>query len=336
MRSRPSWLSVVVSFAVLTSLSACNQPEGSGGGNPPGNVSDASPVLPPRPPIPTDPYDNAGNYAVLKWMALQSVKTLSRGVDGYTYWNGSPVYLEPESSDRMGVVRGALREFADVDRPPGNSYFGDGFYAATDPVASKRYGSLSNEWRLIKTRFKAGSRFLDLRGPVPRQKMPTQFGDVLVDGCWAATVLDLFQANENRPCKVLMRKLISDLDLGFFAYAWQGYNFTGCVHEQNSDGDTIGTAFVLTNESAIDYSLSRLLSAVLPAAPDAGSFDRSLIKSVVRYGVPLIDEHTPYATSVSQIQDLSEAEVRDYTQAHYFGCNPGRYPEDRILTKLAR
>jgi hypothetical protein len=168
--------------------------------------------------------------------------------------------------------------------------------------------------------------------------MPTPSGEVRITtsegDCWCSRFYDLFYATKNKPCKIVMRQVMRELNVGFFAYDWMGVNVPACdAKPTDSNHETIAPAFVMTDESVVDYDKSLYLTAIGPSSGnDAGSYSRSIIKAYgmnVDSSVPA--KWIPYPVSSSpEINAASNDQLRAYVQDKLFSCDLNRNPEDRI------
>lgn len=280
--------------------------------------------------------DHSQDYAALKSVAQKLVKTLSRDIVMYSYRpaKSGAQYADPQSSEVRTWVQSGIAGFQNVDSKPGSDQFGSALYLASDPIRSKEYGSTDNRWQMLQLTIRKGAKLLDLRGKIPGGPMPTPSGEVNIDGCWTSRVYDLFYATKNKPCKIVMRRLLADLGVGVFAYDWMGVNSPFCDAKPiDNNGETVAPAFVMVDESVVDYSKSLYLTSVGPSSgTDAGSFSRSIIKAYgmnINSSVPA--EWIPYPPmSATGIQAATNDQLRDYVQEKLYTCNQARYPEDRI------
>lgn len=273
-----------------------------------------------------------GDYKMLRDKAVQLVKTMSREVVVFSYSDADDaVYMNPDHADKLNWIDYSLAAFNNIKLKPGSNHFGQGLYLAADPAIGKsRYGSGSDKWRMLKLSIRPGAKMFDLRGPKIKERFPSTSGDVLVDGCWTGNISDLFYANENKECKIVMRRLLSDLGITFFAYPWVSAQHPTCPKVMGPNWDYLGTAFVLTSKQGVDLSRTKYLTAVAPAGGDNASYDRSLIMTYSSKVADLKPYDLPYTTSTPNITALSQSEVNEYLKEKFFGCDEGKYAEDRI------
>lgn len=272
-----------------------------------------------------------GDYTMLRNRVQTLVKQASREIVLYSYSSGDAKYVDPDNADKAGWIEWSLKAFFDIKEKPADTYFGQGLYLAQDPVIGKSdYGSSSNKWRLLKLSVRPGAKFLDLRGPKIKETFPTKTGEVKVGNCWTKNVIDLFHATKTKECRVVVYQLLQETGVTFFTYEWWAKQNPICPKQKDpsSSSKHFGTAFVLTSQNGVDMARTKYLTSV--GAPDNAAYDRAIIKGFAATATDMVPSDFPYGPGSSDVQTLSEYEVRDYLKEKYFGCNEAKYAEDRI------
>ncbi|OFZ19509.1 MAG: hypothetical protein A2X94_00870 [Bdellovibrionales bacterium GWB1_55_8] len=241
-------------------------------------------------------------------------KELSRDVYVY-HWGkcqyqtkNDPAFPANDAYAREVVQRLMLWTYRKDKSVSGN--MGTSYYASTDPVDTDVFGDC-----LTETRLPAKTRFLD-------QRNTGSFGYGLQlllqrEGCYASTLAKMFQAPNSDPCHEIITRLVLALGVSAVAYDYSGATAAECTSREHKG------AFILVNPTLAGEKYTKVFN---PAhAPNDGQHeDRSRIKGLVG----------KFAGLKKMWPTLLASSAEEWIKDHVFGCNPEKYPEDKVTDPL--
>lgn len=206
-----------------------------------------------------------------------------------------------------------------------HNLFGDGLYAAVDPVITESYGSRNKTWLLSKMVFPAGFKLMDLTVPIA---VPSSVQNILSQFQCPLGVDNFFQVGGallTESCQKIVRKIFQEqIKIDAFAYIYSQTHFKVC-----KEGDAIGEkAFVVTdsawmNQKNITYYTAKSVK---------NREDRILIQT--SFFEAMDDNSTELITALGSTQtargrllwsDLNnqpkDAKIKEWLKENKFGCN---------------
>lgn len=268
----------------------------------------------------------------------KQVSVLTSSVSIYN-WSEDPNDDDSSQSQRAQLwAKTFWSQYGSAKNGTENTY-GNGLYAALDPVVTTAYGGIeSTGWLLLEMKLPVGFRFLDLRAlqavPSNVQTILTKFNCDSVDAGFAHGGFDV-----DKNCQGLIRTLFKDqIKIDGFAYAYGSWTFDGCV---NDDYESY-RAFVITGSDwmrpeLINYYTVKttknranrtMIQSLFLNAPSANPEAQeeitlqevlTLVKSGIVFRKSLLWsdlEGTKKASAKSQI---------DWLKSHKYGCS-GKLP----------
>ena len=195
-----------------------------------------------------------------------SVRTVDQPFTIYN-WSAAgndPFWAEEKAdgdSSLMGLAQRSSRSFWSSYGGPSDSMYGQGLYAAEDPVATMSYGGGVPSFVLMQMQIPKNFRMLDLvynSLDTPSNSLKVAAASVLTKfECPADATADrLFQSggmNLSPKCRELVREVFQNqLKIDGFAYSYSATAFTDC--KINMDGYQQMLAFVMTSSYWMDKS----------------------------------------------------------------------------------
>jgi hypothetical protein len=308
------------------------------------------------------PTDRDSTLLRLAQESLPSVQTLSRDIDVFQYNPASDPsnhrYASPDGSRAAARLSGSIQagvwnpntQPRLASRPQMSDWFGLGVYVATDPIASRQWGSPQEDdtlgypgnradhpWWMTVITLPRGARFLDITLPggihtaVPtnltnelQRALQTQFG------CEARNVFEIFQLinEQDKNCIPVRRALLDRLRISAVLFSF--FNAEGLKNKPKCR-DLRRAAFFLTQREPIPAARVRVLNSA-PPQQDSASRERLLIQETWIYagfrdGFQMGDQRYSILWPSLLNQSPSRDEFDDYIENRILGC--GDHDEDR-------
>ena len=313
------------------------------------------------------PIDRDSTLLRLAQEAVPHVKRLERDVDTFQYNPASDPtnhrYASPDGS------RAAARLSAGVQasvwnpnmvprlaaRPQMSDWFGTGSYVATDPIASRQWGSPQTQddmlgypgnradhpWWMTVITLKKGSWFLDITLPggihtaVPntlsaelQQALDAQFG------CKATNVFEIFQLinEDDKRCISVRRDLLDRFRISAVLFSFFS---SEALKQKPMCRGLRRAAFFLTQKAPFAAPQLRVFNSA-PPERDSSTEERLNIQQTWLYagyrdGFQMGDQHYSILWPSLLGQSVEQDEFEEYLKNRIFGC--GSHEEDeRSLT----
>ena len=196
-------------------------------------------------------------------------RTLERPVAAYHYATRKKMGLpRPLSAEARASVRGYLRRrtgrYWDLQVPTAPFEMVSGLHLATDPVITRLFGGVGEDWALVDLLLPRGFRYLDVRAP--KTDLPPPWRDavrvIAHQGCGAATPAELVTAMDSAPCRRIATRALAALDVDGILYDYPGASLPMC-------GQRPGGAFIVLRAEAIDLGAVALHTDETPAGEAA-------------------------------------------------------------------
>jgi hypothetical protein len=242
-------------------------------------------------------------------------------------------YVEPYDSRVVNYYNQYIRET--IDEPNASlrilgfhDWFGEGVYAALDPIISANYGGPrgmwggndDHPWTLYRFTMREGSKYLSVVSwrviTFPkklRKALRAKFG------CEATNMYDLLVLNTEKAknCRPLVRAIIAELEVDAILYPWKSYPLyreTFC--EKSPDA-----AFYLTKRTPFEKEDILIMNENLPTGPDAASLDRQMIQRLFYFTQrPKRSWRWPSLTPTKSEKSAALAETKQWVEDHLFRC----------------
>lgn len=168
-------------------------------------------------------------------------------------YNWSSNALLKNMSDILKIKRDSAQtywNFFDVPGSAQGNYFGQGLYAAVDPVATSGYGGPGNNWLLTRMVFPKGFRILNVGDIRLEEDQPMDVAEVLMKfNCSTHMGVNFAGAGKRFPqlrCSKFLRQLFAHyLKIDAFAYNYFAQSFAVCTKPGPSTLNRFSVAFVI-------------------------------------------------------------------------------------------
>ncbi len=196
----------------------------------------------------------------------KSVKTLKKSVTIYNWSRGASKSFwqkEREQGDPDYVTAAMIMSqsfWYNYGSSANSNMYGNGLYAAVDPVATTSYGGISkgsnfnNEWILLEMKLPTGFKMIETYEPTRKIEQLDQFSKTAKAYNCPATgsINELFEGGGNTlhaNCSKLVRYVFKDiLKIEGFTYSYGALNFKDCSFQDYAKNYV---AFVITSDSWI-------------------------------------------------------------------------------------
>jgi hypothetical protein len=214
-----------------------------------------------------------------------------------------------------------------------HDWFGDGLYAALDPMISANYGAPRgmwggndrHPWVLYRFTLRAGSRYWNIVSSW-QVIFPKKLRKSLIAqyGCHADTLNKLLILNTEKaiPCRPLVRTIISELGVDAILYQWKSHpNYREKICPKSPDA-----AFLLTNRTPFKKEEVLIMNKDLPTEPDAASLDRLMIQRLFYFAEDTNSWRWPSLNPKKSEKKQALAELKVWAREHLFRCDAPQPP----------
>jgi hypothetical protein len=244
-------------------------------------------------------------------------------------------YIEPQSERTAKYYSHYIRETIDNPSTPlrvleFHDWFGDGLYAAVDPIISANYGGRrgmwggndSQPWILYRFTMREGSKYLAVVAwhlvtfpKKMRKALQAKFG------CPATNMYELLVLNTEKAknCRPLVRAMISELEIDAILYPWKSYP----AYREKFCPETPDAAFYITKRTPFEKEDIVVMTEELPpGGADEAMLDRQMIQRLFYFTQkPKISWRWPSLNPDRTEKSAAFAETKKWADDHLFRCN---------------
>ncbi len=223
-------------------------------------------------------------------------------------------YIRPDDPRVRSYLKSKALFYWDVVLPTRADGMMSGLYVATDPVASRVFGGVGDEWALVRIVLREGFRYVDVRHAPPSGSSSARAIAAAAQraGCSSVHPSQLFLAPPSESCRRLAFDTLALLDVDAVLYGYRAAPLQGCVERPEA-------AFLLLGDEVFDPTDTALF--VVDGSDDALTRERFQINQLfTRAHEAGSARMPPWSIRRRKGQPVAHENLEEWMRSAIFGC----------------